>query len=113
MLTDKLQAWASQKKALDDLEYEIKEEVLSLGSSVAHGETQVKFTKGTTKCDYKSVVAREESPDKEALIKKYSTEKVTVKWKSVVDDLGVPSEKLEPFKVTGDHKVTLTLVPAP
>ncbi len=113
MLTDKLEAWASQKKALNELESEIREEILALRTSIAHGETQAKFTKGATKYDYESVVAGEESPNKQALIKKHSTEKVTVKWKAVVDDLGVPSERLEPFKTISAPKVTLTLVPKP
>ena len=111
MLTKKLEAWVSQKKALNSLEDEIKEEILALQTSIAHGEAQAKFVKGATKCDYELVVAQEKSPNKKDLIKKHSTEKVTVKWKSVVDDLGVPSERLEPFKTTGEPKVTLTLVP--
>ncbi len=112
MLTDKLRDWAACKKVLNDLEDEIIEEVLGLGTSITHGAAHVKFTKGTTKYDYEGIVSVLECDTelKNETIEANSTPSTTVKWKSVMETLGASFAIKERFKTVGDPKVVISLV---
>lgn len=117
MLTDKLDAWELLKRELDALEADIKEEVLSLRTSVAHGAVQVKFTKGATKYDYQgmssaTVIDPESGELLADAISAASTTAIntTVKWKSVSEALGIPTNVRDTFKTIGSPKVAINLV---
>jgi len=107
-----MEQWAELKKQLDEVEKEIKEEVISLGKSQTHGEVHAKFTKGKDKVDYQAAVQNvPDSKEKTASVVEHSSTKVTIKWKSVAEDLNVSEETLKNLTTTGDPKVDVKLVP--
>lgn len=90
-LAEKMLLWEKNRKALDELEKEIQEEVLKLQETQVVGGCRVTYSGGRNTYDY-------DSPGKTApkeIIEKHSTVIETTDWKSVVELAKVDPDIIE------------------
>ena len=90
-LADKLVTWAMLRAEASALEADIKQEVLALEQTVAHGRARATFNSGRKTYDYFTIADRLGATDDE----KHRHSKWVTDWKKVCDDIGWPA--------AGDH----------
>lgn len=90
-LAEKMLLWEKNKKALDELEKEIQEEVLKLKETQVVGGCRVTYSGGRNTYDYES--AGKVAPKE--IIERYSTVIETTDWKSVVELAKVDPDIIE------------------
>jgi hypothetical protein len=102
MLTKKLALYRVMKIAVEALEAEIKDEVLSLGKSQEAEGVKVTYRKGVSKVDYQAAaIALEVSTE--------GFESMKVDYTAAVKAAKLDPSQLEPFTMTGEHSVSIKL----
>ena len=107
-LAEKMKVYEELTDTLASLEKEIKDEVMSLGSSQNVGRVKATFyPNGKGSWNWEDM-AKSLEPDDE-LVEKYTEVKVTVKWNKLVDELAPPDDFKEKFYTAGTPFVSLSV----
>lgn len=83
--------WEAQRKALDELEKQIEQEVLALGKTFTVGNVRASYTQGRTTYDYEGAVKAQHVP--EHIVEMFTTPKVD--WRAICNEQGLDVEILK------------------
>jgi hypothetical protein len=119
-LAEKLETWQVLRTQIQDLEDEIREEVLRLGQSQRVGRSVARYTKGRGSYDYPSIAKELEAaysqigPDAlakyQAIVKHDTVATTRIDWRKVCEDAGVDDSLKSKHYTAGEPSVSLAIV---